>query len=104
LSSQHCVAFLLRNIASLFFFATLRRFSSSQHCVAFLLRNITSLSRKSHTSHTNSSMRSSCKNPIHLILIGWCRALAKVSYTSTPHTNSSVQSPCKNLIHLNTSY
>jgi hypothetical protein len=81
----------------------LRRFSSSQHCVAFL-RNITSLSRKSHTSHTNSSMRSSCKNLIHLILIGWCRVLAKIPYISTPHTNSLVQSPCKNLIHLNTSY
>jgi hypothetical protein len=81
----------------------LRRFSSSQHCVAFL-RNITSFSRKSHTFHTNSSMRSFCKNLIHLILIDWCRVLAKISYTSTPHTNSSVQSLCKNLIHLNTPY
>ncbi len=89
--------FRLRNIASLFF-ATLRRFSS-QHCVAFF-RNITLLSRKSHTSHINSSVRSLCKNLIHLILIARCKVFAKISYISTSHINSLMQIFCKNFIHL----
>jgi hypothetical protein len=73
----------------------MRRFSS-QHCVVFL-RNISSLSQKFHTSHINSSVRSSRKNLIHLILIARYKVLAK-SHTS--QTNSSMRSPRKNFIHL----